>query len=177
MAQEQAPSVIGNEPSIFPSAPYSLPSDKGDKIRSYHLLMHLAQRHDVFLGAFVDDSHDWQYADALTRSCVQIQLVGLNPTWGRLRSLLALGSEEPLSVRYYKSMQMQRWVDRTLALNPINKVIVLSSTMAHYVSGNRAELLRSLAPVSGSSGADRHRRSRHWSRVRVWSRSECILSR
>ncbi len=31
------------------------PPNKGDKIRSYHLLKHLSQRYRVHLGTFIDD--------------------------------------------------------------------------------------------------------------------------
>jgi hypothetical protein len=31
------------------------PPNKGDKVRSYHLLKHLQQHHRVFLGTFIDD--------------------------------------------------------------------------------------------------------------------------
>ena len=34
------------------------PPNKGDKVRSYHLLKHLVARHQVFLGTFVDDSDE-----------------------------------------------------------------------------------------------------------------------
>ena len=34
------------------------PPNKGDKVRSYHLLRHLLQRHRVFLGTFIDDPDD-----------------------------------------------------------------------------------------------------------------------
>ena len=36
------------------------PPNKGDKVRSYHLLKHLVGRHRVFLGTFVDDPDDEQ---------------------------------------------------------------------------------------------------------------------
>ena len=34
------------------------PPNKGDKVRSYHLLKHLARQHRVFLGTFIDDPDD-----------------------------------------------------------------------------------------------------------------------
>jgi polysaccharide biosynthesis protein PslH len=37
------------------------PPNKGDKIRSFHLLRHLSTRYEIHLGAFVDDPDDWQY--------------------------------------------------------------------------------------------------------------------
>ena len=41
------------------------PPNKGDKVRSYHLLKHLAARHRVFLGTFIDDPQDEAYVDKL----------------------------------------------------------------------------------------------------------------
>ena len=37
------------------------PPNKGDKIRSYHLLRFLASRYKVHLGCFVDDKDDEKY--------------------------------------------------------------------------------------------------------------------
>ena len=34
------------------------PPDKGDKIRSYHLLKYLCKEYRVFLGTFYDDADD-----------------------------------------------------------------------------------------------------------------------
>ncbi|HEY0270055.1 MAG TPA: glycosyl transferase family 1, partial [Sphingomonas sp.] len=41
------------------------PPDRGDKIRSYHILKHLTARHRVHLGTFADDDADVAHADAL----------------------------------------------------------------------------------------------------------------
>ena len=43
------------------------PPNKGDKIRSYHLLQHLAQFYTIHVGAFVDTEEDWQHADTLSK--------------------------------------------------------------------------------------------------------------
>ena len=41
------------------------PPDKGDKVRSFHLLEHLVARHRVFLGSFIDDPADEAYLDTV----------------------------------------------------------------------------------------------------------------
>lgn len=33
------------------------PPNKGDKIRSYHVLKHLSQSYRIHLGTFIDDDH------------------------------------------------------------------------------------------------------------------------
>jgi sugar transferase (PEP-CTERM/EpsH1 system associated) len=113
------------------------PPDKGDKIRSYHLLRHLAAQHEVHLGAFVDDKHDWKYRSALDSLCASVKLVPLYPLARRIASVSGLIGGEPLSLPYYRNAAMQRWVDDTLGRQSISHAVVFSSTMAQYVQGER----------------------------------------
>ncbi|MEQ8230815.1 MAG: TIGR03087 family PEP-CTERM/XrtA system glycosyltransferase [Gammaproteobacteria bacterium] len=109
------------------------PPNKGDKIRSYNVLRHLAQDFDVRLGAFVDDPDDLAYVDALRETCSE---VFAEPLHGRIKRLLSAGgllTGEPLSVRYFRSRAMRHWVACTLAEFQPAAVFVFSSTMAQYV--------------------------------------------
>ena len=55
------------------------PPDKGDKIRSFHLLEGLASQYRVHLGSFVDNARDWEYAQALKQWCASLELRPLVP--------------------------------------------------------------------------------------------------
>ena len=59
------------------------PPNKGDKVRSYHLLAHLAARHSVFLGTFIDDPQDEAYADTLRDYCADLHIGRLSPRVAR----------------------------------------------------------------------------------------------
>lgn len=111
------------------------PPNKGDKIRSYHLLKHLSRKYHIHLGAFVDDPADWQYAEEVRALCKDVCLVELNPLKARLKSLPALLSGAPLTLAYYSSRQLRSWVEKTLRDFPVNKAVVFSSAMAQFVSG------------------------------------------
>ena len=50
---------------LFLSHRIPYPPNKGDKLRSYHVLKHLATRYRVHVGTFVDDPADRQYVDAI----------------------------------------------------------------------------------------------------------------
>ena len=50
------------------------PPNKGDKVRSYHFLKHLAGRYRVFLGTFVDDPADWQHVEPLKALCADVHV-------------------------------------------------------------------------------------------------------
>ena len=109
------------------------PPNKGDKVRSYHLLQHLmAQGHEVFVGTFVDDPDDLQHLPALRAMCTDLCAIRLDPRMARLSSLVALLTGEPLTLRYYASKPLHAWVQRTLASQAIDATLVFSSSMAQY---------------------------------------------
>ena len=111
------------------------PPNKGDKIRSFHLLRHLARDYRVFLGAFVDTAEDLQHTDALRGLCEELMVLRLRPKWARLGSLRGLLEGQPLTVPYYRRQAMADWVDRTIADHHIDRALVFSSAVAPYLLG------------------------------------------
>lgn len=108
------------------------PPNKGDKIRSYHLLKHLARDYRVHLATFVDDADDWQHVPTVEKMCASSHFASLNPTLARVRSLGALVKNRSLSLDYYRDATLERWVDETVAAHKIERVLVFSSAMAQY---------------------------------------------
>ncbi|PWB56136.1 MAG: sugar transferase [Nitrosomonadales bacterium] len=109
------------------------PPNKGDKIRSFHLLRHLSQRYRVHLGTFVDDEADWQHVDAAKALCGESHFARLNPATARLRSLSGLLTGQALTLPYYHNAGLQHWVNDLLASHPVRRILVFSSAMAQYV--------------------------------------------
>src|SRR6185312_12194833 len=103
------------------------PPDKGDKIRAWHFLEHLAGQYRVHLGCFIDDPRDWQFADALRRICADCCFVRLNPRLARLRSLRGLLDGRPLTLPYYFDRKMDRWASGVLERQKIARVFVYCS--------------------------------------------------
>jgi polysaccharide biosynthesis protein PslH len=111
------------------------PPNKGDKVRSYHLLKHLAARHRVFLGTFVDDPDDEAFVDTVLALCADLHVARLRPTPARIASLAGLLTGEALTLRYYRNAALQRWVTQTAATERLDAVVVFSSSMAPYAEG------------------------------------------
>jgi len=109
------------------------PPNKGDKVRSYHLLQHLARRHEVFLGTFVDDPDDERHIDVVREFCSDACIVRLHPRWARLRSLGQLVRGGALTLGYYRDGGLARWARETIAQQGIDAAVVFSSSMAQYV--------------------------------------------
>ena len=109
------------------------PPNKGDKVRSFHLLKHLAARHRVFLGTFIDDPADEAYVEKLGDYCAGMHVARLSPELAKLRSLRGLVSGEALTLPYYRDGGLQAWVNRTIAEGGIDAAVVFSSAMAQYL--------------------------------------------
>lgn len=120
-------------PLLFLAHRVPYPPNKGDKIRSNHILKYLAERYQVYLGAFVDDPADWEYVPEVERCCADSLLRPLCPLWKKTRSLTGLVTGAPLTLPYYWDGAMQRWVEGVVRQHQIRRVVVFSSSMAQYV--------------------------------------------
>lgn len=110
------------------------PPNKGDKIRSYHLLQHLRKHFKVYLGTFIDDEQDWQYVNHVNSLCEETCFVRLDPLLARMRSFIYLFSSMPLSLPYYRSSKLSTWVSNQLSNGTIKHTVVFSSAMAQYIN-------------------------------------------
>ncbi|KQV59007.1 MULTISPECIES: TIGR03087 family PEP-CTERM/XrtA system glycosyltransferase [unclassified Duganella] len=108
------------------------PPNKGDKIRSWHLLKHLAQRYRVHLATFVDDPDDWQHVAAVQALCASSHFAALSPRAARVRSLGAVLRNRSLSYDYYRDAGLQGWVNQAMQQHGIDRIVVFSSPMAQY---------------------------------------------
>jgi sugar transferase (PEP-CTERM/EpsH1 system associated) len=152
------------------------PPDKGDKIRSFHLLKHLSESYRVHLGAFVDDPRDWRFADQLRRYCGELCLLPLRPAVARLRSLAALANGAPLTVPYYFDARMAAWVDRLIGRTPVSAALAFSSAMALYLA-DHGSLPRIIDFVDVDSDKWRQYAERKpWPLNRIYGReARCLL--
>jgi sugar transferase (PEP-CTERM/EpsH1 system associated) len=118
------------------------PPDKGDKIRSWNLLRHLARKYRVHLGCFADTLEDLHHDEALRPLCAGLRVVALDPGRARLRSLAGLATGEALTLGYYRDRALAGWVRELLAAGRVSRVLAFSSSMAPYAMGPRAAGVR-----------------------------------
>ena len=112
------------------------PPDRGDKIRSYNILKHLAAGHRVHLAAFADDERDEAAAEALRPIVARLHIERRARSKGAAVAIgLATGSA--ISVAAFGSRGMSRFVDEALTEEPIDRVYVFSGQMALYAPTDR----------------------------------------
>jgi len=119
---------------LFLSHRIPYPPDKGDKIRSYHLLRGLAEAgHAVHLGCLMDDPGDRAGVGALSALCASVCAVPIHPKAARLRSLPHLAGRQPLSLPYFRSRRLRAWVEGTLAAGGVDVALAFSSPVVDYL--------------------------------------------
>lgn len=112
------------------------PPDKGDRIRSWHMLDHLAQSWDIDLGCLSDDPADLDHLPRLRERCADVRCepvsTGLRAA---ARALLRARPGLPLTLGWFHSQRLQDWISAGLAAQRYDAVFVYSSAMAPYVMG------------------------------------------
>ncbi|SMC26403.1 sugar transferase, PEP-CTERM/EpsH1 system associated [Desulfacinum hydrothermale DSM 13146] len=115
------------------------PPNKGDKIRSYHQVRHLARRHVLDLACLCDVEEDMAFRGALERWCRRVAVERVVPWKAKAGSVIGLAQRAPLSVPYFHRESLQRRVDRWLSREDYDVVLCFSSPMAEYLFRSRSE--------------------------------------
>ncbi|WAT18498.1 TIGR03087 family PEP-CTERM/XrtA system glycosyltransferase [Aurantiacibacter sp. MUD11] len=108
------------------------PPDRGDRIRSHHVLKALAQIAPVHVGCFVDREEDRAHVRDLDRVTGSHCAV-LRDKPVALAGLEALLRREPVSLSAFRSGKLARWVENLLASDRIGAIYVFSGQMGQFV--------------------------------------------
>ena len=127
---------------LFLSHRLPYPPNKGDKIRSWHMLRHLATRYRVHLGCFIDDEFDRRYIDTVAALCAEHRVIRLDKRVALLRGGLNLLSGGSLSIAYFHNRELQAWVDDIVARYRPQVGFAYCSAMAPYLMSVKSSEMR-----------------------------------
>jgi sugar transferase (PEP-CTERM/EpsH1 system associated) len=108
------------------------PPDRGEKIRGWNFIQHLASRYRLFLGCLIDDPADWQHTPRLQALCAGFAAFGIDKRWQKLRALARLRPGRPLMLDYYGHAGMHRWAREIFSREAIDIAYIYSTAMAPY---------------------------------------------
>lgn len=123
------------DPLLFLAHRLPYPPGKGDKVRSFHFLSHLAKRHRVFLGTFIDDPADRRHVEALGSLCADLHVAAIVPWSKRLASATGFLRGEALSLPYFRNRGLAKWVAAIVRRERPTRAFAYSSPMAQYALG------------------------------------------
>ena len=108
------------------------PPDRGDKIRSHHLLKGLAGIAPVHVATFGETEQDMAQKGALKQIAKSHALVERRrPLW--LSGLEAVLTGKPVSLQAFEDLKLASFVRRTLRDHRIDTIFVFSGQMGQYI--------------------------------------------
>lgn len=130
------------------------PPDRGDRIRSWHLLRALSARADVHLGCLVEDragaARAGAIVDVTASRCMALREGSIG--WAGIRALI---TGQPVSVAAFRSWRLKRWVRQTLANRQIGAIFVFSGQMAQFVPADfQGRVIMDFVDVDSAKFAD-----------------------
>ncbi|WP_370034034.1 TIGR03087 family PEP-CTERM/XrtA system glycosyltransferase [Qipengyuania mesophila] len=126
------------------------PPDRGDKIRSHHLLRGLAKLGPVHVGTFGETALDMAQKPALAGIAKTHALIH------RAKPLPLAGAEallraRPVSLTAFEDATMHRYVAKTLTNHPVETIFVFSGQMGQYIpDGYRGRVVFDLCDVDSA---------------------------
>ena len=151
------------------------PPNKGDKIRSFHLLRHLSTRYAIHLGAFVDDPDDWQYRDTLKQWCAEVKLLPLHGRVAKLASLRGLLTGEALTLPYYRNRELAQWAQQLADAGTVSRGLAYSSAMAQFMPRNLSRRVMDMVDVDSDKWGQ-YAPTQPWPMSRVYAREGVKLA-
>lgn len=108
------------------------PPDRGDKIRSHHVLRALAKQAPVHVACFGEGEHDMAGEQELAQIAVSHKLVR------RSKPLVLAGGQAvlrrmPVSLTAFHDRTLASYINQVIATRPISAIYVFSGQMGQYV--------------------------------------------
>src|SRR5262245_27861138 len=113
------------------------PPNKGDKIRSFHILNYLASRHEVYLACLVDDDSDLRFVTEIKTRVRRFVFERIHPRTKKLIALCGLLRSFPITVGYFYSQALQQKIDDMMDTVDLDAFVCFSSPMAEYLFRSR----------------------------------------
>ncbi|WP_246236755.1 TIGR03087 family PEP-CTERM/XrtA system glycosyltransferase [Pontixanthobacter rizhaonensis] len=151
------------------------PPDRGDKIRSHHLLKSLADIAAVHVACFGDTDADFTHEHELAAVASSHCLVRRSKSMVRA-GLEALASGNPVSLTAFGHRDIHDWVGRTLRQQTIQTIVVFSGQMGQYIPASfKGRVVVDLCDVD-SAKFEAYAKDGSWPRRWIDAREGKLLS-
>jgi len=113
------------------------PPNKGDKIRAFNVLAHLAARHEVRLACLIDDADDLRHVDELSAKVIELAFERIDGRARKVLSARSLATGRSVTVTHFHRAALQRRIDEWIDQQPVDGVMCSSSASAEYLFRSR----------------------------------------
>lgn len=106
------------------------PPNKGEKIRSYHELKYLAERHDLWCAALTDDEPSADEVECVRAMCRAVAVAKVRPAVAALRGALSVTVGGTFTEGYFRTHRLRDVVDQWSREVRFDAVLAFGSSVA-----------------------------------------------
>jgi sugar transferase (PEP-CTERM/EpsH1 system associated) len=118
---------------LFLSHRLPFPPDRGDRIRSFHMIRHLARHHRVSVAAVADEPVAPEHVRALEEFCESVDVGHISGLRRYAAAARHLPTAMPLTVPMFACPSLQARIDERIRRGTFDLVFIYCSGMAPYV--------------------------------------------
>jgi sugar transferase (PEP-CTERM/EpsH1 system associated) len=108
------------------------PPNRGDRIRTFHFLQHLAARANVWLGCLADEPVSDETRHVLNRLCARVAIVPVERVGRWMRAGVSLLNGATISAGAFESPALKSFVDGWASETKFDAALCSSSALAPY---------------------------------------------
>lgn len=120
---------------LFLSHRVPYPPNEGGKIRAYHMLRHLSERHQVVVGSLAESEEEYRKGLELNDLCKELIVELVSPARRWAQALAALPTSIPSSLAYFWSSRLHQRLRQAATRWRFDAVIVHCAFVAPYIKG------------------------------------------
>ncbi|MCC7419583.1 MAG: TIGR03087 family PEP-CTERM/XrtA system glycosyltransferase [Planctomycetaceae bacterium] len=110
------------------------PPNRGDRIRTYHVLRHLAEKADVTLACLSEETVEPSTVEALNRLCRRVEIVPVERKWRWVRAGLSFLRGRTITEGAFASPRLRAALQRLASDVRFDSVMTSSSALGPYLS-------------------------------------------
>lgn len=131
------------------------PPNKGDKIRSWHFLEHLLEKHEVHLAFYVDQPRDLVHIDFLHTKVKSLCYHYVSRLSQFAGAALGLLTARPMTLAAYPKRKLKAYVDDLFARDEVDLVFLFSGAVAPLIADKpeRVPVIADLVDVDSDKWA------------------------
>lgn len=119
---------------LFLSHRVPYPPNEGGKIRAYHMLRHLSERHQVVIGSLAESEEEYRKGLELNSLCKELIVELVSPARRWAQALAALPTSIPSSLAYFWSSRLHERIRKAVQQWKFDAVVAHCAFVAPYVS-------------------------------------------
>lgn len=109
------------------------PPNKGDKIRSHHLLRRIAARHEVHVGCLLDEPADRAHVESVRGWASSVTFAERSPVESAWRGATGALGGRPLSVGWFRSGELVHRLDELMRRERFDVAVAYCTSMTAYL--------------------------------------------